>query len=272
MKAFITPVLTTLAVAQLLMVGSTNAQETPAVSQNKPKDALVGDLKAEGFPNDPNLDLDTLLSKGPRVIPDLARLLQSEASTDDRIKAVDALGAIASRNPSAPEIQTTIPVLMKVAQQGDDEVQFRAVQALGAIGQGASNAVPVLIQLTQDPNSSVRMCAVESLGRIKANSPESLAALTVAMNNDSSGDVQFTAIETLYKIGRPATNTIPVLIQLTKNESVGVRCAAVQALGRLGTNSPEAVVALKLALNDESEQFVRPIAREALAKVGSKGK
>lgn len=273
MKAFIAPILTTLAVAQLLTVVSTKAQETPSVSQNKSNDALVGAMKVEGFPNDPNLDLDALLSKGPRVMPDLARLLQSEASTDERIKAVDAMGAIAYRNPSAPEVQATVPVLMKVAQQGDDAVRFRAVQALGAIGRGASNAVPVLIQLlTKDTNSGVRMCAVEALGRIKANSPESLAALTVAMNNDASGDVQFTATEVLYKIGRPATNAIPVLIQLTKNESVGVRCCAVQALGRVGTNSPEAVVALKLALKDESEQFVRPIAREALAKVGPQDK
>src|SRR6187549_1966395 len=164
MKTFLTPILTTLAVAQLLTVGSTKAQETPSVGQNKPKDALVRDMKTDGFPDDQNLDLDALLSKGPQVMTDLARLLQSEASTDERIKAVDAMRAIAYRNPSAPEVQATIPVLMKVAQKGDVAVRFRAVQALGAIGRGASNAVPVLIQLTQDKDSGVRMCAVEALG------------------------------------------------------------------------------------------------------------
>jgi hypothetical protein len=40
------------------------------------------------------------------------------------------------------------------------------------------------------------MCAVEALGRIGATSPESVAALTVALS-DSSGDVRVTAKQAL---------------------------------------------------------------------------
>ena len=201
MKVFITPILTTLAVAQLLTVGCTKHHETSSVSQNKPEDALVRDMKIGGFPDDPNPGLDALLSKGPRVMPDLARLLQSDGSRDERIKAADAMGAIAYHNPNAPEVQDTVPVLMTASQQGESEVRFRAVQALGAIGQGASNATPVLIQLTQDTNSSVRMCAVEALGRIGADSPESLAALKVALS-DTSDDVRVTAKQALEIVQR----------------------------------------------------------------------
>ena len=201
MKAFITPVLTTLAVAQLLTVGCTKHHETSSVNQNKPEDALLRDMKVGGFPNDPNPGLDVLLSKGPSVMPDLARLLQSGASSDERIKAADAMGAIAYHNPNAPEVQDAVPVLAAVAQKGDSEVQFRAVQALGAIGQGASNATPVLIQLTKDTNSSVRMCAVEALGRIGADSPESQAALKIALS-DTSDDVRVTAKQALEIVQR----------------------------------------------------------------------
>lgn len=201
MKAFITPTLTTLAVGQMLMVGCTKNHATPSASQNQPEDALVGDMKIRGFSGDQNPGIDVLLSKGPRDIPDLARLLQSESSTDERIKAADAMGAIAYHNPNAPEVLNAVPVLTAVAQKGDSEVRFRVVQALGAIGQGASNATPVLIQLTKDPNSSVRMCAVEALGRIGADSPESQAALKVALS-DTSDDVKVTAKQALDIVQR----------------------------------------------------------------------
>jgi HEAT repeat protein len=201
MKAFITPILISLTVLQLVTVGCTKHHETTSAIQNRPEDALVRDVKIGGFPTDPNPGLDALISKGPRVMPDLARLLQSDGSRDERIKAADAMGAIAYHNPNAPEVQDTIPVLMTAAKKGDSEVRFRAVQALGAIGQGASNAAPVLIQLTRDTNSSVRMCAVEALGQIGADSPESLAALKVSLS-DTSDDVRVTAKQALEIVQR----------------------------------------------------------------------
>jgi HEAT repeat protein len=196
MKVFITPILTTLAVAQLLTVGCSKHDQTPSVGQNKPEAALVRDVQIAGAPHEPNPGLDALLSKGPQAMPDLARLLQSGASRAERIKAADAMGAIAYHNPNAPEVQDTVPVLTVVAQKGDSEFRFRAVQALGAIGRGASSAAPVLIQLTRDANSSVRMCAVEALGRIGAASVESVSALTAAMS-DTSSDVRTTATNAL---------------------------------------------------------------------------
>jgi len=201
MKVLITPLLTTLAVAQLLTVGCTKHHEMSSMSQNKPEDALVRGLKDWRAPSDPNPGLDAPLSKSLRVMPDLARLLQSEASSDERIKAADAMGAIAYHNPNAREVEDTVPVLTAVAQKGDSEVRFRAVQALGAIGQGASNATPVLIELTKDTQSSVRMCAVEALGRIGAASAESLSALTAAMS-DTSSDVRITATNALEVVRR----------------------------------------------------------------------
>lgn len=212
MKTCITPILISLTVLQMVMVGCTKHNEAASANQNKPEDAsvrvqnrpedaLVRDVRIGGIPNDPNPGLDALISKGPQVMPDLARLLQGDGPRDERIKAADAMNAIAYDNPNAPEVRDTIPVLMTAAQKGDSEVRFRAVQALGAIGQGASNAIPVLIQLTRDTNSSVRMCAVESLGRIGADSPESLAALKGSLS-DTSDDVRVTAKHALEIVQR----------------------------------------------------------------------
>ncbi len=185
-------------------VGIQERNATPGI-QNRQEDPLVRDIrditKVGGFPDDPDPALDALLSKGPRVMPDLARLLQRGEFIEERIKAADAMCAIAYDNPNAPEVRDAVPVLLTVAQKGDSEVRFRAVQALGAIGQGASDAAPVLIQLTKDLNASVRMSAVEALGRIGADSPESVAALRVALSDDSD-DVKITAKQALEIVQR----------------------------------------------------------------------
>jgi hypothetical protein len=181
-------------------VGIQERNAKPAI-QNTQEDPLVRDVNIGGFPEDPNPGLDVLLSKGPRVMPDLARLLQRGEFIDERIKAAEAMGAIAYHNPNAPEVRDAVPVLLTVAQEGDSEVRFRAVQALGAIGQGASDAAPVLIQLTKDHNAGVRMCAVEALGRIGADSPESVAALRGALS-DASDDVKTTAKQALEIVQR----------------------------------------------------------------------
>ncbi len=198
MKTFITPIVISLT---LVIVGCTKRHEAASAIQNKPEDALVRDVKIGGFPTDPNPGLDVLISKGPAVMPDLAHLLQGDGSTDERIKAADAMSAIAYHNPNASKVRDMVSVLMEVSQKGESEVRFRAVQTLGAIGQGASNAIPVLIQLTQDTNSMVRMCAVEALGRIGATSAESVSALTTAMS-DSSSDVRITATNALEILQR----------------------------------------------------------------------
>jgi HEAT repeat protein len=65
-------------------------------------------------------------------------------------------------------------------------------------------------------------------------------------------------------IGRAASNAVPVLIQLTRDESVGVRISAVDALGRIGVTSPESIEALTAAASDASSD-VRITARKALA-------
>ena len=201
MKIFTRPILSSLTVLQLVAVGCSKRHETASATQNKPEDALVRDVRIDGFPTEPNPGLDRLISDGPRVMPDLARLLQGTGSQDERTKAAEAMGAIAYRNPNAPEVQAAVPALMSVVLKGDIGLRTRAVQALGAIGQGASNATPVLIQLTKDTDSGVRMCAVESLGRIGADSPESLAALKNALS-DSSDDVKITAKQALEIVRR----------------------------------------------------------------------
>jgi hypothetical protein len=92
--------------------------------------------------------------------------------------------------------------------------------------------------------------------------------------SDRSADVCVTAVKTLDNFGCSASNNIPVLIRVikdSKDPSAGAKCAALQTLGKIDSNSPEAISALTAALNDPSE-FVRNVARQELGRIRASGK
>jgi HEAT repeat protein len=258
-------------VALLMASQPTRGQNTSALvpELNIQGRAASAWFKEAEIENLPGPALRALIDAGPRVIPQLSPLLLESKSPETQAKAAFVISCVAYHHPGSPEAHAAVSMLTTTAQSASIAVRVFSAQALAAIGTSASNAIPVLVRSTKDEDRSVRMCAVDGLGRIGIATPQTVGALNSSMS-DPSGDVQVIAVQALYKMGRPATNSVPVLIQLTRNEDVGTRCLAVQILGRVATNSPEAVVALKLALNDESKLFVRPLAREALTRLEAK--
>jgi HEAT repeat protein len=226
----------------------------------------AGNIERGVLDSDPAFDV--LVAAGPTVLKQLGAILRDDPSTLQQAKAADVIGAIAYLHAGAAEIPAVIPALIAGAERPDAQVRRIAVEALGAAGSVASNAIPILSRCAKDENDWVRKCAVVALGRIGVPTPEATDTLRNCLT-DPDGTVQLFALQALDDIGRPATNAVPLLIQLTTNPDLGVRCVAVQTLGRVGANHPEAVVALRNALNIESEMFVQPLAREALKKLGA---
>lgn len=264
-----TPVFSLLSVSAILAALSISTQNCAGQEtgggmhiHGRPLASWVGDVNLE---RDLGSDsaLDVLVSAGPTVLTHLAEILQRDPSTIQQCKAADAIGVIAHRNPGAPEISGVVPALASAAENKDVRVRRVAVQSLAAMGRAGSNAIPALSRCTKDEDEGVRMCAVEALRLIGIATPQALEALHGSLS-DPNGTVQSFAVQALYEFGKPATNAVPLLIQLTRNADVGVRCIAIQTLGRVGTNEPAAVLAVRSALNDESKLFVRPLAREAL--------
>ena len=180
---------------QLLAVSCSRTQDEV---QGRPVDAWVSDFQIGGFPGQTNFANQVLDSAGPRILPQLTRLLR-DASFDQQDKAAAAIGEICYLYPNVPEATAVVPALTASAKSKNSEVQIYSIQALGAIGKTARSATPDLSQLTKDPNASVRMCAVETLGRIGADSSDVLVALEAALS-DTSSDVRITAKESLKKV------------------------------------------------------------------------
>jgi len=159
-----------------------------------------------------------LYSAGPRIIPDLARLLsrreyplvarlprawipnsigiQYHDQLTLKASAAWVISVIAYRNPSCPEARDAVPALIAALNSSSEEVRCTSAQALAAVGTAASNAVPRLIVLTTDNSTSIRLCAVEALGRIGLRSTNSLQALRTALV-DTNDDVRVLATRAL---------------------------------------------------------------------------
>jgi hypothetical protein len=210
-----------LAGAILLLTRSAPALAEELLVPGRPVHDWVNEVALGHALSQTNKAEEVLITSGPHVVPALCQLLVGTESVKDlamslpfvpadvrdmnsitsqtlllKTKAASVLGAIAYRNPSAPEVQSAVPYLTRGLESSSLEIRFRCAQALGAIGKGASSGIPTLVKSARNEDSGVRMCAVEALGRIGIPSPVVIQTVTKALA-DTNSDVRVTAKETL---------------------------------------------------------------------------
>jgi predicted Ser/Thr protein kinase len=144
--------------------------------------------------------------------------------------------------PPAPGYQPATPASMAMAavrlepllrdlRSGDDDVRWRAVLALGALGSGSRPALMALLDATGDEDEGVRRAAVSALGRLGSSAREAVPALIDSLKDDSLREA---AADSLVMIGLPA---VPALLEILQNGSSVVRFQAADALTRIGRSS-----------------------------------
>ena len=265
--------------AALAMEG---AAEAPA-EREAPKDEWADAPKPEGAeapkpegadapkPEEAEGELDEA------KIDELIAQLGSEAPVS-RSQAAQALGNA--------KIEKAIPKLIEMLDDPDEDAQWKATVALGAIGKPAlpklidclnlekerprwkaesalkmmgAEVVPALTEALRDKRGRVRQCSAFLLGEI--GDPRSIEGLAGALA-DKDEDTRWKAATSLTKMGNRATSA--VLDQLGAESIEARRCAAWVFQH---TKDPEAVPRLIKALRDADEQ-VRWKAAIALQKIG----
>ena len=161
-------------------------------------------------------------------------------NADDRKTAARKLGKIGAK------AKETTPNLIVALNDHDKKVRSSAASALRKIGSGT---VPALLSALNDQVEWIRRTAIEILGEFGPEAKEAVPALVAALN-DQSKEVRSSASSTLGKIGQGA---VRALIAALKDQSGEVGKLAASALGRIGPKAREAVPALIIALNDQSE-------------------
>ena len=141
-------------------------------------------------------------------------------------------------------------------------VRRNAPAALGNFGDAATPAVDRLVQLLGDDDVVVRVNSAVALWKIQQY-PQSVTILAqLARGGDPTG--AFAAVEALGRIGTDSDAALPVLVQALGHRDADVRRAAARALGRFGA---AAVPALREPLFGPDAQSRRS-ATEALGWIG----
>ena len=121
--------------------------------------------------------------------------------------------------------------LLEDLRSPDDSVRWRAVLALGAVGNGNRPALMALLEAIGDDDEGVRRAAVSALGRLGSSAREAVPALVSTLKDDSLREI---AAESLVMIGLPA---VPALLEAMQRGTSVVRWQAAEALTRIGNAS-----------------------------------
>lgn len=188
----------------------------------------------------------------PHALPALVRALSDEDAAV-RASAARALGAI--RSPDA------LKDLVRVLETDPDaETRRQAAMSLGFIG-GAEGQEP-LIRALKDKDAGPRLAAVRALAVMKAK--KAAPALRECLA-DKSPEFRRTAAEALGEIKDPAS--APRLRALLKDKDLSVKTAAVTALGKM--RDRDSLPPVRKFLTPKNPPGLRVAAAQALGRIGS---
>ena len=137
--------------------------------------------------------------------------------------------------------------LIRLLNHRDHEVQWRAADALGTLGETACDQ---LLSILEFPKMHVRLGAIEALGDIKC--PRSVEPLIRKLRTDKDNEVRWVAALSLGEIGDP--RAVPALVDALGDPDRYVRYGAVMSLEMLSwTPDNEETLASMLIAQQEWE-------------------
>jgi hypothetical protein len=117
--------------------------------------------------------------------------------------------------------------LIRLLKDWDPDIRWRAADALGSLGTGATRS---LIRVLKRKNQHVRLGVIEALGEI--GDPEAVPALLALISTEKRSEIKFLAAIALGDIGDQ--RAVPMLSDLLSDGSKYVRFGAASALDKLG--------------------------------------
>ena len=216
----------------------------------------------------------TLAEIGPQAKAAVPALLETLKRDPDSFIAV-------SLRRLDPDADTVVPTLVEMLRNENPEVRIAAANVLAEFGPQAKAAAPALSNMRNDKDERVRAYTAVALWKIDQQVP----AVSVLTEQLKVNDLQMCrfAARMLSEIGPQAEKAVPALIQVMRKRSEpkdemekmrqqrllnNVRPIAAEALAKIG---PAAVPLLIDALSDE-DQGVRRFVAGALATIGPDAK
>ncbi|MBY0524362.1 MAG: HEAT repeat domain-containing protein [Gemmataceae bacterium] len=249
---------------------------------DKAKDAdSTRKLMAEGFTQRPVAELTKLLEhadirvrqeaqfaladKGSDAIAPLTGVARGGKQPLARLHAVWGLGQVGRKDPAA------LKVLPDLLADADAEVRAQAARAIGDAR--LTSAFDKLLPLLKDPEGRVRFFATMSIGKL--GKPEAVAPVLELLRaaQDKDPYLRHAGVMALVHL-----KPMDALIAATKDDSIGVRMAALVALRRLESpevarflsdGDPRLVLEAARAINDVPINAAMPQLAKLIDRTGS---
>ncbi len=132
--------------------------------------------------------------------------------------------------------ETSLPALRDALSHPKEVVRCLAMTAMGDFRNHFSTIIPLLHQALKTGTGLIPSCAVRALGSIASHTKLVVPALIDALKHPQRS-VAFDGISSLQKMGKLASPSIPVMLQLAQNtkKNLFLRYAAVNAIRHLVT-------------------------------------
>ncbi len=168
-----------------------------------------------------------------------------------------------------PAAEPAVTAIVEGLQRGAFVDEILAIDALGAIGEGAAPGVPFLIDWLaqgEEPRKwefMRELQAVSALGEIGAPAKEAVPILRDGLRSQQSMTMSMCALA-LAQMGSAASEALPDLLALARDQSKGGAASAVFAVVCIAPESDEVQEVVLLAVGAE-KTAVQRVGLEALA-------
>jgi HEAT repeat protein len=159
---------------------------------------------------------------------DVTEALAAELSKCSPERQSFLLLALADRTDAA-----VMPAVLAAASNGSQTLRLTAVGVLDRLGNVSS--VPVLLNAAADADADVAQAALSALARLPGNDVDTALSERLATASGKNRQVLITLAGQ-----RHIDRALPVIVRSTDDSDAGVRNAAVQAIGILGTDAQTA--------------------------------
>jgi hypothetical protein len=144
---------------------------------------------------------------------------------------------------------------------------WRAANALGALGSDAVGAVPELIHLYENPISGPsQRYTLMALGKIGPAAKMAIPSLLRTVSTSTDEDVRASAVFALGGIHAEPERVVPVLIKCLADTSIDVQSEAAEGPGKFGESAKPAIPTLVVLLQNPNQDVINH-ARAALLRI-----
>ena len=248
-----------------------------------PSQRLLGRLQGESFfdgyptsywsgqlksgPGERSRARESLEGGGKDAVPVLLELLGEEPAGPDsarvRWTAAEVLGAI------GPDAKDASAGLIAALEDPDLHVQGVAAFSIPQVQTPAADTVPPLTRLLRTQHV---VPATRALSEYRGEAAAALQELLVILQDESRPtEDRWNAARTIGKIGPGAIDSLPVLIELTKDSEATIREHCAEAIGDIGPKATAGIPALIDCLDDPATRVRRDSVR-SLGYIGEAAK